>query len=123
MKKILLLNYVRKKISKKNKKLLGLDFDRQKIIGNYITDFYNPNFNTVIEIDGISHDFKGEHDQHREHYLKSLGLEVIHLNDLDIKQNINSVFESLYNYFQLKLRKLPHLLRRHPFWEGEFLGT
>lgn len=91
----------------KSKKLLGLDFDRQKIIGNYIVDFYNPNFNVVIEIDGESHDFKGLHDQNREFYLKSLGLEIIHFNDLDIKQNTNTVIESLYAYFKLKLRKLP----------------
>ncbi|MGQ4005164.1 DUF559 domain-containing protein [Francisellaceae bacterium CB300] len=25
----------------KNRQLLGLDFDRQKIIGNYIVDFYS----------------------------------------------------------------------------------
>ena len=42
------------------------DFDRQKIIGNYIVDFYcgqSGNCNVVIEIDGSSHDNKIEYDK------------------------------------------------------------
>ncbi|MDR0967637.1 MAG: endonuclease domain-containing protein, partial [Rickettsiales bacterium] len=35
----------------KNKQLLGLDFDRQKIIGNYIVDFFCASIGLVIEID------------------------------------------------------------------------
>ena len=35
----------------KNKKLNGLDFDRQKIIGNYIVDFFCASKFLVIEID------------------------------------------------------------------------
>ena len=34
----------------KNKLFLGLDFDRQKIIGNFIVDFYCKTRKTVIEI-------------------------------------------------------------------------
>ena len=33
----------------------GLDFDRQKVIGNYIVDFYVKRLGLVIEIDGGSH--------------------------------------------------------------------
>ncbi|MDY0136570.1 MAG: DUF559 domain-containing protein [Thiomicrospira sp.] len=42
----------------KSKKLNGLDFDRQKIIGNYIVDFYCAENSVVIEVDGGSHDGK-----------------------------------------------------------------
>ena len=46
----------------KNKQFFNLDFDRQKIIGNYIVDFYCPSLKLVIEIDGGSHDNKLSYD-------------------------------------------------------------
>lgn len=75
----------------KRKQFLGLDFDRQKIIGNYIVDFYCPSLSLVIEIDGSSHDNKEEYDRIRDEYLKGLGLSVIHILDRDIKNNLESV--------------------------------
>ena len=39
----------------KSKNFNGLDFDRQKIIGNYIVDFYCVDKAVVIEVDGGSH--------------------------------------------------------------------
>jgi adenine-specific DNA-methyltransferase len=81
----------------KNKKFNGLDFDRQKIIGNYIVDFYCTNFNVVIEIDGGSHDDKEEYDAARDEYLKRLGLKVIHIPDADVKKNLDGVIEMLKN--------------------------
>lgn|GEM_PF-176759 len=79
----------------RNKSFKGLDFDRQKIIGNYIVDFYCPNNQVVIEIDGNSHDNKQEYDAARDDYLKSLGLEMIHITDADVKNNIDSVMRFL----------------------------
>ncbi|MEO0156663.1 MAG: DUF559 domain-containing protein [candidate division WOR-3 bacterium] len=73
----------------KSKKMLGFDFTRQQIIGNYIVDFHCPKLNLVIEIDGESHDFKGEYDKERDNYLQSLGLTVLHFKDIDIKKHLN----------------------------------
>ena len=36
-------------------KFHGINFNRQKIIGNYIVDFYVPSLSLVIEIEGWSH--------------------------------------------------------------------
>ena len=96
----------------KNKQLLGLDFDRQKIIGNYIVDFYCPNLGLVIEIDGESHDFKGEHDVQREFFLRSLGLEVMHFEDIALKKDSATVSQQLFEvckklFDDLELQKLP----------------
>ena len=82
----------------KNKQFKNFDFDRQKIIGNYIADFYCTNCNVVIEIDGSSHDNKQEYDAKRDEYLKSLGLEVIHIADIDIKKNINVIMAMLHDH-------------------------
>ena len=82
----------------KNKQFENLDFDRQKIIGNYIVDFFCANCNVVIEIDGGSHDQKQEYDAERDKYLKGLGLEVIHIDDVDVKRDLQSVMVRLYGH-------------------------
>lgn len=38
----------------KSRKFLNLDFDRQKVIGNYIVDFYCDDLRLVIEIDEMA---------------------------------------------------------------------
>ncbi|APC97839.1 endonuclease domain-containing protein [Francisella frigiditurris] len=99
----------------KNKQLLDLDFDRQKIIGNYIVDFYCPSLNVVIEIDGSSHNDKFEYDEQRQAYLEGLGLYVLRVLDEDVKFNIAG---ALF-YLKDKLEKLKGLPRQssdcHPF--------
>jgi len=75
----------------KGKKLNGLDFDRQKIIGNYIVDFYCAEKAVVIEVDGSSHNNKQQQDAERDRYLESLGLSVIRLLVKDVLQNMDGV--------------------------------
>ena len=82
----------------KNKKFKGFDFDRQKIVGNYIVDFYCSNCNVVFEIDGKSHDDKVEYDAKRDAYLKSLGLEVIHIPVVQIMKNMSGVLKMLSDH-------------------------
>lgn len=82
----------------KNKQFKGFDFDRQKIIGNYIVDFYCTNCRVVIEIDGSSHYYKQEYDDKRDCYLESLGLTVIHIQVEQVFQKMNSVMEMLYHH-------------------------
>ena len=75
----------------KNKQLAGLDFDRQKIIGNYIVDFYCAEKQLVLEVDGSSHDNKVVYDALRDAFLTGLGLTVIHILDSDVKTNLAGV--------------------------------
>ena len=75
----------------KNRNIKDLDFDRQRIIGDHIVDFYCPSIGLVIEIDGSSHLFNYEDDIKREEYLVSLGLKVLRFDDLDVKQNMEGV--------------------------------
>ena len=80
------------------KKFKGYDFDRQKIIGNYIVDFFCIDCAVVIEIDGITHNEKADYDADRDDYLKSLGLTVIHINAKDILNNLDGVMQMLNNH-------------------------
>ena len=75
-----------------------IDFDRQRIIGNYIVDFYVKTLGLVIEIDGSSHENKEEYDQKREDYLISLGLKVYRISDLRVKHDLNNVMMELEKY-------------------------
>jgi len=68
-----------------------IDFDRQKIIGNYIVDFYVKSLGLAIEIDGWSHDFKQEYDIRRQRDLESYGVKVFRISNHDIKKNMEIV--------------------------------
>ncbi|MDP3352202.1 MAG: type ISP restriction/modification enzyme, partial [Flavobacteriaceae bacterium] len=72
-----------------------IDFDRQRIIGNYIVDFYVKKLGLVIEIDGSSHNSKEEYDKLREEYLLSLGLKMYRIPVIEVLQNIKSVMRDL----------------------------
>ena len=86
----------------RNKNFKRYDFDRQKIIGNYIVDFYCVNCGVVIEIDGSSHDNKEEYDKERDNYLGKLGLQIIHIRDVDVLNCMSDVIEMLQNHPALR---------------------
>jgi len=84
------------------KKFKQYDFDRQKIIGNYIVDFFCGNCNFVIEINGSAHDDKVEYDKKRNTFLESLGLTVIHISARDVLYDLDNVMMMLDNHPALR---------------------
>lgn len=98
----------------KNKQFLNLDFDRQKIIGNYIIDFYCKNLGVVVEIDGVSHDNKQEYDTERDNYLESFGLKIFHIQDVDIKKNLGGVMGFLREELTFAQKRGKHPALRAP---------
>ena len=80
------------------KMFYGLDFDRRKVIGNYIVDFYVKRLGLVVEIDGGSHNEKTEYDSQRDQYLESLGLKVFHTTDFDVLHHVSLVLNDLSNF-------------------------
>ena len=79
----------------KRKQLGGLDFDRQRIIGNYIVDFYCHAIRLVVEIDGESHEHKITYDAQRDDYLRALGLTVLHIQDIEVKRHLEGVLTQM----------------------------
>lgn len=75
-----------------------IDFDRQRIIGNYIVDFYVKSLGLIIEIDGSSHDGKEVYDGIRREYLESLGLLVFRITDFDIRNNLALIMKELESF-------------------------
>ena len=76
----------------------GLDFDRQRIIGNYIVDFYCKALGLVIEIDGDSHDGREELDETRENWLISQGCNVVRFPTYLAKDYTGVVLRQLEEY-------------------------
>ena len=70
---------------------LGVRFSRQRPIGNYIADFYCAEKKLVLEIDGWSHDNKYEYDKSRDEYMKSLGIHVLRIYDIDVKRDMENI--------------------------------
>ncbi len=80
-------------------KALPVTVNRQKVIGNYIVDFYIVTSKIVIELDGSQHyEDKGiESDTTREVFLNSLGIKVLRYSNLDINQRFESVCQDILN--------------------------
>ena len=83
-------------------KFKGYDFDRQKIIGNYIVDFYCTNCHVVIEVDGGSFDPEFGCPKERDEFLEGLGLTVIHVTSADILRRLEQVMWTLNNHPALR---------------------
>ncbi len=72
-------------------------FQRQKVIGNYIIDFYCAKARLAIELDGGGHydPEQAAADHLRTKELESIGLRVIRICNMDIDKNFRGVCEFL----------------------------
>ncbi len=79
------------------KKAYPVQFNRQKVIGSYIVDFYCDQAKLVVELDGSQHyEQRGqEHDAERTAFLESLGLKVLRFTNLDVQRNFQGVCEEI----------------------------
>lgn len=68
-------------------------FNRQRIIGNYIADFYCGKAKLIVELDGSQHyEGKGEdYDKKRTEYLEKLGLCVLRFSNLEVNKSFYEV--------------------------------
>ncbi len=82
----------------RHKQLKGLQFYRQKVIGQYIVDFYCPRANIVIELDGGQHYEEAglNADRKRDENLSTMGLKVLRFSDREVFENIDAVMEKIW---------------------------
>jgi very-short-patch-repair endonuclease len=82
----------------RRKQLNGLQFYRQKIIGDYIVDFYCAEAKLVIELDGSQHykESGRERDSVRDGHMADQGLRVIRFSDRDVFENIDGVMAKIW---------------------------
>ena len=91
----------------RRKQLLGVQFYRQKPIGNYIVDFFAPKATLVVEVDGSQHAIpeQAEKDRERDHYLNNRGIRVLRFNSREVLTDTDSVVEVIYQAMQQRLDK------------------
>ncbi len=82
----------------RRKQLKGYQFYRQKVIGDYIVDFYCPGARLIIEVDGGQHYGPEEmtKDRVRDEYLRNRGLNILRFSDRDVLVDRESVLEKIY---------------------------
>ncbi len=80
-------------------------FRRQKVIVNYIADFYCAKAKLVIEIDGKHHKLKdkAEQDDYRSDYLNALDIKVIRFTNDEIINNFNIVCNKINEILNKRL--------------------
>jgi very-short-patch-repair endonuclease len=99
----------------RRKQILGVQFYRQKPIGNYIVDFYAPTARLVIELDGSQHfDLaQARRDKQRTKFFEQQGLMVLRFDDRQVLTQTESVVEEIFRFVSEK--KIPPNL---PFRKG-----
>ncbi len=69
----------------------GFKWTKQKVIDNYIVDFYCHTLGLVVEIDGDSHSEKQEYDEIRTKFLNNFNIDVVRFSNDDVYNNFDSV--------------------------------
>ena len=98
---------LRKNMTKEERKLwyeflrdLPVMVHRQKVIGDYIVDFYIAEAGIVIELDGSQH-YEAEGmraDAIRDAYMRSRGLQVLRYANCDVNESFDAVCEDILNH-------------------------
>ena len=101
--------FMRKQMTNEERKLwfnflreYPVHFTNQKVIGNYIVDFYCKQVRLSIELDGSQHYIKRhiEYDLARSTYLDICGIKELRFPNSDIWNNFEGVCEKIHNEVQ-----------------------
>ena len=81
-------------------------FNRQRVISDYIVDFYCDKAKLIVELDGSQHfeETGLASDRERDEYLESLGLKILRFSNLDIDKNFYEVCTVIDNSVKERLR-------------------
>jgi very-short-patch-repair endonuclease len=76
------------------RKDLGVKFRRQHVIARFVVDFYCPQADLAVEVDGASHTDPAR-DAERQEYLEALGLRVLRFTNSDVELRLEEVIASI----------------------------
>ena len=82
---------------------------KQRIIDNFIADFYCHSARLVIELDGSQHYMaQGKtHDEARTKILESYGIYVLRFSNKDVDDNFDGVCKMIDRVINERIEKLP----------------
>ena len=83
-------------------------FLRQKVLGQYIVDFYCAEAKLVVELDGSGHYTEDgrAYDRERTAFLEGYGLQVIRISNTEIHENFRGVCAYIDRIVQQSLSQL-----------------
>ena len=90
------------------KQMMNYQSIRQRPVLNYIGDFMCKELMLIIEVDGITHQWKEvyQKDLIREQELKAVGFHIIRFDDNEILSDINNVIRAIESYiFDFEAKK------------------
>ena len=95
-------------------KKLPLNVNRQKIIGNYIVDFFISERKIVIELDGIQHELECNFlkDKIRDQYFSDLGITVLRYSNVQINNEFKAVCIDILNHLSLSFLENVTIIKR-----------
>jgi very-short-patch-repair endonuclease len=104
----------------RNRNCLGYKFYRQRILLNYIVDFYCRELKLVIEIDGGIHSREQNHiyDKIRSADLESYGLTLLRYSNEQILSDLSKVLEDLKTHMTSLASSPPEAFARDPARRG-----
>ena len=70
---------------------LGAKFSRQMPLGPYFADFLCRDLRLVIELDGVSHETRADHDHARDAWMAVQGFRVLRFINADALGNLEGV--------------------------------
>ena len=84
------------------------EFHRQRIIGNYIVDFYCPKLKIIIEVDGIQHyeEEAAVYDEKRTKFLESKGFTVLRIDNSDVNRDYYNVLHIIDTHCKIKAKEM-----------------
>ena len=99
----------------RRKQIHGVQFYRQKPIGNYIVDFHAPAARLAVELDGSQHmeTRHAAHDAVRDAYLVSVGLRVLRFDNLQVLKELDAVLSVIEDVVRERLNP-----PQPPFFKG-----
>lgn len=73
----------------------GVKFRRQHPVGAHVADFYAPDVRSIVEVDGLAHDFRVERDVVRDAWLMGQGFGVVRIAASDVLRDVDAVVEGV----------------------------
>jgi len=93
----------------RRKQVLGIQFYRQKPIGEYVVDFYAPRVKLVVEVDGAQRfeSVERAQDTARSEYLCRQGLLVLRFDNRQVLREMDAALAVIHE----QVESPPHIVR------------
>jgi aminoglycoside/choline kinase family phosphotransferase/very-short-patch-repair endonuclease/GTP:adenosylcobinamide-phosphate guanylyltransferase len=91
----------------RGRNLLGFKFRRQHPIENYILDFYCPELELAIELDGGQHADNVDYDTRRTVFLQTKGIKVLRFWNNDVLARTVEVLEEICRHLPIEMPSPP----------------